>query len=82
MKVVKVESTNFINEKKFLRSPFYWQEGYGAFSYSKSQLPVVINYIERQKEHHRKKTFREEYLEFLEKFEVDYDEKYIFKPIE
>lgn len=82
MQDIKGDSSKWINKKGLVMGKFAWQEGYGAFSYSKSQLPDVINYIERQKEHHRKKTFREEYLEFLEKFEVDYDEKYIFKPIE
>ena len=62
----------------FLRK-FYWQEGYGAFSYSKSQIDNVVKYILNQKEHHQKKSFRQEYLEFLEKFEVDYDEKYLFE---
>jgi hypothetical protein len=58
---------------------FHWQEGYGAFSYSKSQIDNVVKYILNQKEHHQKKSFRQEYLEFLEKFEVDYDEKYLFE---
>ncbi len=58
---------------------FEWQSGYGAFSYTKSQLPDLIRYIENQKEHHRKRTFLEEYKLFLEKFEVDYDERYIFQ---
>lgn len=57
------------------------REGYGAFSYSKSQLNAVINYIENQEVQHKKKTFREEYLDFLEKFEVDYEEKFIFKEL-
>lgn len=78
MKVVKVESTNFINEKKFLRSPFYWQEGYGAFSYSKSQKENVINYILNQKEHHQKRSFKDEYIGFLNKFEIDFKNEYIF----
>ena len=62
-----------------LLEKFHWQEGYGAFSYSKSQIDNVVKYILNQKEHHQKKSFREEYLEFLEKFEVDYDEKYLFE---
>ena len=78
MKVVKVESTNFINEKKFLRSPFYWQEGNGAFSYSKSQKENVINYILNQKEHHQKRSFKDEYIGFLNKFEIDFKNEYIF----
>ena len=79
VKEIKVSSTNFINEKKFLNAPFYWQEGYGCFSYSKSQRDAVVNYITDQKEHHKKKSFREEYLEFLKKFEVEFDEKYVFE---
>jgi len=58
---------------------FEWQEGYGAFSYSKSQLSAVIGYIQKQEAHHQKKTFREEYLELLEEFEVGYDERYLLK---
>jgi hypothetical protein len=58
---------------------FNWQAGFGAFSYAKSQSQQVVNYILNQKEHHRKKTFKDEYLEFLEKFEVEYDEKYLFE---
>lgn len=58
---------------------FEWQEGYGAFSYSKSKVPEVIAYIQNQEIHHREQTFLEEYKTFLERFEVDYDERYIFK---
>ncbi|OWK98873.1 transposase [Kaistella haifensis DSM 19056] len=79
VKEIKVSSTNFINEKKFLDTPFYWQEGYGCFSYSKSQRDSVVNYIQNQKQHHAKKSFREEYIEFLTKFEVNFDEKYVFE---
>ena len=64
---IKNNSTNFINEKKCVRGKFSWQEGYGAFSYSHSQIPNVYNYILNQVEHHKKLTFKEEYLEFLEK---------------
>lgn len=81
MKSVKQNSSKWINENKFANSHFEWQEGYGAFSYSKSQLNAVINYIENQEQHHKKKTFKEEYINFLEKFEVDYDEKFIFKEL-
>ena len=81
MKIIKKESTNWIKEKGFVRTRFSWQEGFGAFSYAKSQVPKVIHYIENQEDHHRKKTFIEEYIEFLEAFEVDYDERYIFKPV-
>ncbi|WP_291721638.1 IS200/IS605 family transposase [Bernardetia sp.] len=79
---VKNNSSKFINQEDFTKIKFKWQEGYGAFSYSKSQLDRVINYILNQKEHHRKKTFKEEYIDFLQKFEVEYDEKYLFDWIE
>jgi len=76
---IKSNSTNFINEKRWMKSKFSWQEGYGAFSYSHSQIKDVYNYILNQEERHRQKTFREEYLEFLKNFEVEYDEKYLFE---
>lgn len=76
---IKNNSTNFINEKKFLRGRFSWQEGYGAFSYSHRQVSDVYQYILNQEEHHRKKSFREEYQEFLRDFEVSYDEQYLFE---
>ena len=79
---IKGSSSKWINDKKFVRGKFSWQEGYGAFSYSKPQWPQVIQYIERQQEHHKKTTFIEEYKEFLDAFGVEYDERYIFKPIE
>lgn len=75
---IKVSSTNFINEKRFCVGRFYWQEGYGCFSYAKSQKSAVVNYIETQKEHHKKESFREEYIKFLQKFEIEYDVKYLF----
>ena len=81
MKNIKQDSSKWINKNKFLNTHFEWQEGYGAFSYSKSQLNAVINYIENQEVQHKKKTFREEYIDFLEKFEVDFDEKFIFKEL-
>ena len=79
---IKNNSSNFINDQRFLKTKFSWQEGYGAFSYAHSQLDNVYHYIENQEEHHRKKTFREEYIDFLRKFEVDYDEKYLFDWLE
>ena len=79
MQDVKAGSSGWINEKKLTKSKFEWQSGYGAFSYSKSDLRNVIAYIQNQKEHHRKKTFLEEYKYFLEKFEVEHDVQYIFK---
>lgn len=82
MKQVKQDSSKWINQNNLAGGKFSWQEGYGAFSYSKSQLPRVIKYIQNQQEHHRKQTFREEYLALLKTHGVDYDERYIFKPIE
>ena len=79
MQDVKANSSKWINEKKLTKSRFEWQSGYGAFSYSKSQVPDVIAYIQNQKTHHQKKTFQEEYKLFLEKFQIDYDELYIFR---
>ena len=79
MQQVKGDSSKWINEKKYVKGKFEWQEGYGAFSYGKSQVPNVISYIQNQEEHHRKKTFVEEYIEFLKKFEIEYDERYILK---
>jgi len=79
---IKGNSSKWINERRFTRGKFSWQEGFAAFSYSKSQLPQVIQYIENQKEHHKKKTFLEEYKELLEAFEIEYDERYIFKSVE
>lgn len=82
MQDVKAYSSKWINEQKLMPGKFAWQSGYGAFSYSKSQLPDVINYIAQQEEHHHKKTFRDEYLELLTSFEVDYENKYIFQDLE
>lgn len=76
---VKANSSNFINRKRWVRGRFNWQEGFGAFSYSRSQLDTVIRYIRNQPKHHAKKTFRQEYEELLKKFDVPYDERYIFK---
>ncbi|MCC5940712.1 MAG: IS200/IS605 family transposase [Balneolaceae bacterium] len=82
IKVVKGETSKWITDKGFIKGKFSWQEGYGAFSYSRSQIDRVYHYVMNQKIHHQKKSFREEYLELLEKFEVDYDERYIFKPVD
>lgn len=82
MQDIKGGSSKWINEKGFIKSRFSWQEGYGAFSYSKSELPNVLNYIDNQQIRHRKKTFTEEYLEMLKEFEIDYDERYVFKPVD
>jgi REP-associated tyrosine transposase len=81
MQDVKGDSSKWINKKRFVAGRFSWQEGFGGFSYSKSHIDNVIDYIKDQKIHHRQKSFLEEYLEFLEKFEVPYDERYIFKPV-
>lgn len=75
---IKRSSTLFINKERLCKGSFAWQEGYGAFSYSKSQLDSVYNYILNQQEHHRKETFKEEYLKFLEEFSIEYDSKFLF----
>ena len=79
IRVVKSSSSKWINENKFVSGKFAWQEGYGAFSYSRSQRDTVIKYIIGQEMHHRKKTFREEYLELLRKFEIPFDGNYVFE---
>ncbi len=79
---VKANSSKWMNDNRKTPFSFSGQEGYGAFSYSKSQKSQVIQYVLNQAEHHRKKTFREEYIEFLEKYEIEYDEKYLFEWIE
>ena len=79
---VKEDSTKWINQKGLVKGKFYWQEGFGAFSYSRSHVPQVIKYIEMQEEHHRKKAFLEEYEEMLKAFEVSYEERYIFEPLQ
>ena len=76
---VKNSSSNFINNRKFVRGRFSWQEGYGAFSYSHSHIGQVYEYILNQEAHHKKRTFREEYLSLLKKFEIEYNEKYLFE---
>jgi putative transposase len=76
---IKKSSNAFIKEKRFIKYNFQWQEGFGAFSYSHSQLDNIILYIRNQKEHHTIKSFREEYIDFLNKYDVSYDEKYLFE---
>jgi REP element-mobilizing transposase RayT len=78
VRIVKANSSKWINEKKFIASKFLWQEGYGGFSYSRSQRDNVIKYIMKQEDHHHQKTFREEYLSILKSFEISFDEYYIF----
>lgn len=82
MKQVKQDSSKWINEKGLVRGRFAWQEGYGAFSYSKRDVPMLIRYIQNQEAHHRVRNFMDEYLELLKEFEVEYDERYIYKPLE
>lgn len=81
VKEIKSISSKWINENKFLPYQFEWQDSYGAFSYGKSQIDSVVKYINNQEEHHKKESFRSEYIKFLEKFEIDFDEKYIFKDL-
>ena len=78
---IKSGSTNFINRQQWVRGRFSWQEGFGAFSYSHSQLGAVIRYIQDQQKHHSSRSFQEEYKTLLDKFNVPYDERYVFKPI-
>jgi putative transposase len=81
MRLVKGDSSEFINKEKLTKVKFNWQDGYGAFSNSRSQIDAVVKYIINQKHHHLKKSFRDEYLEILKDYEVDYEEKYIFKEL-
>src|SRR5690349_1681252 len=76
---IKANTTSFIKEKNFVNNTFSWQQGFGACSYSKSQSERVVNYILNQPNHHRKKTFKEEYYEFLRNCEIAYDEKHLFE---
>jgi REP element-mobilizing transposase RayT len=76
---IKNNSSNFINDHQLVKGKFQWQEGYGAFSYGQSQIENVYNYILNQEAHHKKKTFREEYIGFLKAFKVEFDEKYLFE---
>jgi putative transposase len=82
MEEVKSISSKFINEKGWMYGKFEWQRGYGVFSYSRSQIDPVIKYILKQQEHHQLRTFKEEYLEVLKKFDVEYDDRYLFEWIE
>jgi REP element-mobilizing transposase RayT len=78
LEAVKGSSSKWINENHFAKGKFNWQKGFGAFSYSRSQLPRLIKYVSNQKEHHKRKSFLDEYIEILNKFEVDYNPIYIF----
>jgi putative transposase len=75
---IKSNSSGFINDKNWIRGKFHWQEGFGGFSYSDSQLNYIIRYINNQKQHHENKSFREEYLSLLKEFNIKYDSKYVF----
>ncbi len=79
LEVVKTNSSKWINKNKFVNGKFSWQKGYGAFSYSRSQRDNVINYIMKQEDHHKKSTFREEYLDLLKKFEIPFKDEYVFE---
>jgi putative transposase len=79
---IKADSTNYINEQKSVHGRFNWQEGYGAFSYGHSQLSTVIRYIQNQEKHHQKRTFKSEYLTLLRKFDIAFEEKYVFEFME
>jgi len=79
---IKNNSSRFINEKKFVKGKFQWQEGYAVFSYSQSQLDQVYKYILNQEGHHQKKSFKEEYTELLKKFQIEFKEEYLFEWIE
>lgn len=76
---IKRDSSSFINGKKWFKGKFHWQDGYGAFTYGRSQLDKIYNYILNQENHHNRRTFREEYIELLNKFEVEYENKYLFE---
>ena len=76
---IKANSSKWINEKKFIVGKFSWQEGYGAFTYAKSQIDAVAKYIHNQTQHHQKKSFKEEYLAMLNKAEIEFEEKYLFE---
>ena len=79
---IKNNSTNFVNASRFVTGQFCWQEGFGAFSYSRYQVETVYSYILNQERHHKKKTFREEYIDFLNEFAIEYDQRYLFEWIE
>lgn len=78
---IKANSSKFINQKQWVAGKFEWQQGFGAFSYSHSQLNTVINYIQKQEKHHKVKTFKEEYLEFLQLYEINYKQEFIFDDV-
>ena len=79
---IKSDSSDWVNKKKLARGKFGWQEGYGAFSYGHSQLDTIIRYIQNQEKHHRRRSFKDEYLTLLRKFEIEFKEKYVFEFLE
>jgi putative transposase len=79
---IKGGSSKWINEKGFVKGKFKWQSGFGAFSYSQSHIDTVVKYIQQQEEHHQRKTFKEEYVALLKAFQIEHNEKYLFKWIE
>lgn len=79
---IKGDSSKWINLKGFVKGKFEWQSGFGAFSYSISQIDDVVKYIQNQEEHHKRMTFIQEYKQFLDKFQISFDERYVFKQIE
>jgi len=79
---IKANSSKWMNEEKMIIGKFKWQEGFGAFSYSKSQIDAVVKYIANQPEHHKKATFKDEYIQFLKNFEIEYNEKYLYEWID
>jgi putative transposase len=81
MQVVKQDSSKWVNNRGFVRGKFSWQSGYGAFSYSKKELVPVIRYIQNQEQHHKSESFEKEYQSLLKDFEVEYDDRYVLKPI-
>ena len=82
MRDIKASSSKWINQNGYVKGKFQWQEGFGSFSVSQSQLNKVIAYIDNQEVHHRKLSFKQEYLEFLKSYKIEYDEKYVFEWIE
>jgi REP element-mobilizing transposase RayT len=78
MKIVKSKSSKYINDNNLTKNRFEWQDGFGVFSYGHSQIDMIYNYILNQEEHHRQKTFLDEYLSFLKAFDIDYNELYVF----
>lgn len=79
---IKNNSSNFINDHTWIKGKFNWQEGYGAFSYSHSQIEAVYNYIQNQEQHHARQSFKGEYLDLLKKFEIEHEVKYLFEWME